>query len=117
MKYGEIAAVLPPLPSSRTHSQPEVGLIRLRPVECGFRPVSRHSVAGALLLGAAAEHGAAAGAEVAALRGHAGRDAVDVRNILAAQPLRIALAGCALLRRSLRDGGYGHQRDAEQRGD
>src|SRR5215831_17820450 len=53
---------------------------------------------GASLLRAALEQGAAAGAQVATVMGHACPDPINVRDVLLAEPHRIRFAGRALLR-------------------
>src|SRR6516225_8312472 len=53
---------------------------------------------GASLLRAALEQGAARGAEVATVMGHACPDPINVRDVLLAEPHRIRFAGRALLR-------------------
>src|SRR5262249_9076481 len=53
---------------------------------------------GASLLRAALEQGAAAGAQVATVMGHACPDLINVRDVLLAEPHRIRFAGRALLR-------------------
>ncbi len=53
---------------------------------------------GASLLRAALEQGAARGAEVATVMGHARPDPINVRDVLLAEPHRIRFAGRALLR-------------------
>jgi hypothetical protein len=50
---------------------------------------------------AAVENGAACGAEIASVMGHAGGDALNVRDVLVAKSLRIGFAGTALLLRPL----------------
>src|SRR5262245_784888 len=56
---------------------------------------------GASLLRAALEQGAAAGAEVATVMGHARPDPINVGDVLLAKPHRIRFAGRALLRAPL----------------
>src|SRR5262249_11230895 len=53
---------------------------------------------GASLLRAALEQGAAAGAQVATVMGHARPDPINVRDVLLTEPHRIRFAGRALLR-------------------
>src|SRR5215469_797243 len=85
--------------------------------KCGSaRPGSR---SGASLLRAALEQGTAAGAEVATVMGHARPDAIDIRDVLLAEPHRIRFAGRALLRRPLLRGGRPRrerEREAHERG-
>src|SRR5215467_8128277 len=85
--------------------------------KCGSaRPGSR---SGASLLRAALEQGTAAGAEVATVMGHARPDAIDIRDVLLAEPHRIRFAGRALLRRPQLRGGWRRrkrQREAQERG-
>src|SRR5215471_9318462 len=74
---------------------------------------------GASLLRAALEQGAAAGAQVATVMGHARPDTIDVRDVLLAEPHRIRFAGRALLRGPLLRGGRPRrerEREAHERG-
>src|SRR5262245_19830847 len=74
---------------------------------------------GASLLRAALEQGAARGAEVATVMGHACPDPINVRDVLLAEPHRIRFAGRALLRGPLLRGGRPRrerEREAQERG-
>src|SRR5215468_9506062 len=92
---------------------------------CGLRKVCARGRArasyrsGASLLRAALEQGTAAGAEVATVMGHARPDAIDIWDVLLAEPHRIRFAGRALLRRPLLRGGWRRRkrpREAQERG-
>src|SRR5215468_229941 len=88
--------------------------------KCVLRGRARRGCrSGASLLGAAFEQGAAGGAEVAAVMGHARPDTINVRDVLLAEPHRIRFAGRALLRRPLLRGGRPRrerEREAHERG-
>ncbi len=71
---------------------------------------ARGSIAGAIAVPAPSHDGAAGGADVSLPLNHAGGDAVNVRDTLAAEALRVPLAGRPLLGGALGGGGYGDQR-------
>jgi hypothetical protein len=56
---------------------------------------------------ASSHHGAAARADESLPLDHAGGDAIDIRNTVAAEPLGVALAGGPLLRGALGNGRNG----------
>jgi hypothetical protein len=66
---------------------------------------------------AAHEHGAAAWAEIASHLGHAGRNAINVRDELSAQARCVTFTGGALLRCALGSCGNRHQRKGTQGGE
>jgi hypothetical protein len=90
------------------------------PTRCGrSQGLSRRIVGLASPPRAALEHGAAGGAEVATIMGHALPDTIDVRKIRLAEPRRVRLARRALLRGPLLRGGgrrRKREREAQERG-
>src|SRR5215467_11563675 len=108
-----------PHPSNSMARAPGGTRRALREGVCSEGRARRGCRSGASLLGSAFEQGAAGGAEVATVMGHARPDTIDVRDVLLAEPHRIRFAGRALLRRPLLRGGWRRrerQREAQERG-
>jgi Malic enzyme, NAD binding domain/Fumarase C C-terminus len=102
-----------PMGAARGHD-PSSGIIVAAGRRESLSLLEMEEARSALLPRAPGERGPAGGAEVATVVRHAGRDPLNVRNILVAEPHRVRFAGCALFRRPLLLRGRGRRRECER---